>query len=201
MINEKEGDFVVTWSDRDYKSFKKVFKNDPKGSPENARSKATLFADKLNSQDRKSPYGLYRSVSVGNFKESIKMRPKNNSILTLASILEGTGPDGLTPVQDQIDYRTYEDIARRMNDEANSNAVLDRAIINEWMGHLMNGRSLNGLRRTLKSHMADYSNLPDAASRSMYETFKALLGALMFSDLQGHMGNLSTYSPGNRGPS
>lgn len=31
QVSEAEGDATVTWTDRDYKSYKKVFKNDPKG--------------------------------------------------------------------------------------------------------------------------------------------------------------------------
>lgn len=47
MSKLNKGDVVVCWSDRDYNSKKKYFRNDPQGAPENALIKARKYAKKL----------------------------------------------------------------------------------------------------------------------------------------------------------
>lgn len=60
----KVGEYTVVWTDRDYKEHKKVFKDDPKGSPENGLKKAKEFKKKLEDKDKKDKYGLYRSITL-----------------------------------------------------------------------------------------------------------------------------------------
>jgi hypothetical protein len=65
-INEakEEGSYEVVWTDRDYKKNSKVFKNDPKGAPDNAKKKAEAFKKALEDKDKKSKDGLYRSIDL-----------------------------------------------------------------------------------------------------------------------------------------
>jgi hypothetical protein len=65
-INEakEEGSYEVVWTDRDYKKNSKVFKNDPKGAPDNAKKKAEAFKKTLEDKDKKSKDGLYRSIDL-----------------------------------------------------------------------------------------------------------------------------------------
>ena len=66
----KEKDsYEVVWTDRDYKRYSKVFKNDPKGAPENAKKKAETFKKALEDKDKKSTYGLYRSITLNEAQE------------------------------------------------------------------------------------------------------------------------------------
>jgi hypothetical protein len=60
----KYDEWVVTWTDRDYKEFSKKFTHDPSGPPENARKKAEKFKNQLEDKDKKDQYGLYRSINV-----------------------------------------------------------------------------------------------------------------------------------------
>jgi hypothetical protein len=61
---KSKGDYEVVWTDRDYKKHSKVFKNDPKGAPDNAKKKAEAFKKSLEDKDKKSKEGLYRSIDL-----------------------------------------------------------------------------------------------------------------------------------------
>jgi hypothetical protein len=61
---EETNSVIVTWVDRDYKEYSKVFKNDPKGVPDNAKKKAETFKKSLEDKDKKSQYGLYRNIKL-----------------------------------------------------------------------------------------------------------------------------------------
>jgi len=64
-----ENSYKVVWTDRDYKKYSKVFKNDPKGAPDNAKKKAEEFKKALEDKDKKSKDGLYRSIDLNEAKE------------------------------------------------------------------------------------------------------------------------------------
>ena len=69
MEAKEEGSYEVIWTDRDYKKHSKVFKNDPKGAPDNAKKKAEAFKKALEDKDKKSKDGLYRSIDLNEAKE------------------------------------------------------------------------------------------------------------------------------------
>jgi len=79
--------YEVVWTDRDYKQHSKVFKNDPQGSSENAKMKATKFLKSLEDKDKKSEYGLYRSITlkegenspIQEYYSSHEYQPSSNS--------------------------------------------------------------------------------------------------------------------------
>ena len=56
--------YTVRWTDRNYTEHKKVFKDDPKGAPENGLIKAKKYMQKLTDEDAKHNYGLYRSINL-----------------------------------------------------------------------------------------------------------------------------------------
>jgi hypothetical protein len=66
---KEEDSYEVVWTDRDYKKHSKVFKNDPKGAPDNAKKKAEAFKKSLEDKDKKSKEGLYRSIDLNEAKE------------------------------------------------------------------------------------------------------------------------------------
>ena len=66
---KEEGSYEVIWTDRDYKKHSKVFKNDPKGAPDNAKKKAEAFKKALEDKDKKSKDGLYRSIDLNEAKK------------------------------------------------------------------------------------------------------------------------------------
>jgi hypothetical protein len=76
----------VTWIDRDYKSYNKIFYDNPQGAPENALVKAKKFAKKLNDDDAKDKYGLYRDVSVNLIKSTMNEDQLNEMSFTKAEI-------------------------------------------------------------------------------------------------------------------
>lgn len=57
---DSAGDYAVTWTDRNYKDQRKVFKNDHQGPAGNAEAKARAFAKKLEDGDAKAKYGDIR---------------------------------------------------------------------------------------------------------------------------------------------
>ena len=59
-VGDVEGDYEVVWNDRAHKTQRKVFKNDPQGTPGNGEIKARAFAKKLESDDAKDKYGDIR---------------------------------------------------------------------------------------------------------------------------------------------
>ena len=65
VLNEEAGIYYVRWVDGNYKEHVKKFKDDPGGAAENGLVKAKKFAEKLNAQDKKAGYTLYRRVEVG----------------------------------------------------------------------------------------------------------------------------------------
>ena len=69
MEAKEEGSYEVIWTDRDYKKHSKVFKNDPKGAPDNAKKKAEAFKKALEDKDKKSKDGLYRSIDLNEAKK------------------------------------------------------------------------------------------------------------------------------------
>ena len=69
MEAKEEGSYEVIWTDRDYKKHSKVFKNDPKGAPDNAKKKAEAFKKALEDKDKKSKDGLYRSIDLNETKK------------------------------------------------------------------------------------------------------------------------------------
>jgi hypothetical protein len=94
--NEEDG-YEVVWSDRDYKEYSKFFKNDPQGAPENAKKKALAFMKSLEDKDKKSTYGLYRSINLkeGNeeyFKPVVRKDKSNPNFLYVdIAYPEGSG--------------------------------------------------------------------------------------------------------------
>jgi len=65
---KEEDSYEVVWTDRDYKKHSKVFKNDPKGAPDNAKKKSEAFKKALEDKDKKSKDGLYRSIDLNEAK-------------------------------------------------------------------------------------------------------------------------------------
>jgi hypothetical protein len=79
----EKNSYEVVWTDRDYKQHSKVFKNDPQGSSENAKIKATKFLKSLEDKDKKSGYGLYRSINLKEAKiesDFFEREPKSKDI-------------------------------------------------------------------------------------------------------------------------
>jgi hypothetical protein len=79
----EKNSYEVVWTDRDYKQHSKVFKNDPQGSSENAKMKATKFLKSLEDKDKKSEYGLYRSINLKEAKiesDFFEREPKSKDI-------------------------------------------------------------------------------------------------------------------------
>lgn len=56
--------YKVTWVDRNYKEQSKTFVDDPNGPAENGLLKARKFKKALEEKDKKSSYGLYRSINI-----------------------------------------------------------------------------------------------------------------------------------------
>jgi hypothetical protein len=79
----EKNSYEVVWTDRDYKQHSKIFKNDPQGSSENAKMKATKFLKSLEDKDKKSEYGLYRSITLKEAKiesDFFEREPKSKDI-------------------------------------------------------------------------------------------------------------------------
>lgn len=70
---EGKGDHEVVYTDRNYNTVRKVFKNDPQGPPGNAETAARNHAAKIDSQHRLSQYGVVRGPikvrSIESFSE------------------------------------------------------------------------------------------------------------------------------------
>ena len=64
--------YKVIWVDRDYKEGSKVFSDDPSGPPENGLQKAKKFLKSLELKDKKSVYGLYRSIDIKPIKSNLE---------------------------------------------------------------------------------------------------------------------------------
>lgn len=55
---------IVIYTDREYKEHKKVFTTNPKGCPENETIRAKRCIAKLEKDNNKSQYGLYRNIRL-----------------------------------------------------------------------------------------------------------------------------------------
>jgi hypothetical protein len=63
-----ESGFEVVYIDHNYKSHRKVFKNNPNGAPDNASIAAKKFKNKLDADHAKNSNGLYRSIEINPLK-------------------------------------------------------------------------------------------------------------------------------------
>jgi hypothetical protein len=60
MSNAATIKYEVVYTDRNYNTVRKVFKNTPQGSPDRAETAARNYARKLEAKDAKSAYGNIR---------------------------------------------------------------------------------------------------------------------------------------------
>lgn len=106
MLREakSEDSYEVVWTDRDYKKHSKVFKNDPKGAPDNAKKKAEAFKKSLEDKDKKSKEGLYRSIDLNEAngftsgKQFINIKLKNypKAVAKVNQLINMIGEDRFT---------------------------------------------------------------------------------------------------------
>jgi hypothetical protein len=106
---KSEDGYEVVWTDRNYNEYSKIFKNDPLGPPENARTKAEKFAKKLEIEDKKSTYGNYRSINIKSlYKELNEIETKQNLYSSISnSIPEDTSYIDLAKVIAKILKEDY----------------------------------------------------------------------------------------------
>lgn len=89
MIHDANtGNYEVTYVNREYEKVKKVFKNDPKGPPENALTAAKEYAKKLEKSDAAKEYGDIRgSVVVSPVNDAIHDGSSDNPGTALLQII------------------------------------------------------------------------------------------------------------------
>ena len=118
-----ENSYEVVWTDRDYKKYSKVFKNDPKGAPNNARKKAEEFKQSLEDKDKKSKDGLYRSIDLNEAKKETGIDMAKKQLDALGVKYEMSKTDKVRPFkviykpigQSDEFYDTFEDIVDLFN--------------------------------------------------------------------------------------
>jgi hypothetical protein len=118
-----ENSYKVVWTDRDYKKYSKVFKNDPKGAPDNAKKKAEEFKKALEDKDKKSKDGLYRSIDLNEAKEETAIDMAKKQLDALGVKYEMSKTDKVRPFkviykpigQSDKFYDEFEDIVDLFN--------------------------------------------------------------------------------------
>jgi hypothetical protein len=118
-----ENSYEVVWTDRDYKKYSKVFKNDPKGAPNNAKKKAEEFKQSLEDKDKKSKDGLYRSIDLNEAKKETGIDMAKKQLNALGVKYEMSKTDKVRPFkviykpigQSDEFYDEFEDIVDLFN--------------------------------------------------------------------------------------
>jgi hypothetical protein len=118
-----ENSYKVVWTDRDYKKYSKVFKNDPKGAPDNAKKKAEEFKKALEDKDKKSKDGLYRSIDLNEAKKETGIDMAKKQLNALGVKYEMSKTDKVRPFkviykpigQSDEFYDEFEDIVDLFN--------------------------------------------------------------------------------------
>jgi hypothetical protein len=118
-----ENSYEVVWTDRDYKKYSKVFKNDPKGAPNNAKKKAEEFKKSLEDKDKKSKDGLYRSIDLNEAKKETGIDMAKKQLNALGVKYEMSKTDKVRPFkviykpigQSDEFYDEFEDIVDLFN--------------------------------------------------------------------------------------
>ncbi len=105
------GDYEVVYSDRNYNTVRKVFKNDPQGTPENAAKAARNYARKLEEKDAKDPYGNIRGEVIVRATRDSKPTAKDKLLKGLDSLkrrMKDAFGMNIEEQQKQFDTRNIE---------------------------------------------------------------------------------------------
>jgi hypothetical protein len=103
------GDYEVTWTDRAYKTQRKVFKNDAQGAPGNGEAKARKFAAKLAADDARDKYGNVRGTVKVHAVDSEKIAKHNAGETRAQDIMASGVREALGITKERWDAMSKED--------------------------------------------------------------------------------------------